>query len=513
MSRTLGQYTILDEIGRGGMAVVYRAVQESLGRTVALKELDLGRFRSEPKILERFRLEARSAAALEHPNIITIYDLWEDGNKAFIAMEYVDGVELKTVLAERGPLDFVSAVQISIDVCRALHYAHGRGMIHRDVKPGNIMLSRKGQVRLMDFGIVSVSGTGDLTITGQMLGTPAYMSPEQIASEGLGPGSDMFGFGSVLYEMLTGHRPFQGDNQLALIQRILHNDPAPPTMIVPEIPASLSEAVVKCLAKDPGSRFASMDELADALAETLPAEVPLPHDSVSRLVAPLDGPGLMDPGDETAGVEETTVFRPTPGLGSKDDVPSITEPGDGMLEGAYPGSTGSGDAHPLEMDPPADLPPLETGEAGESTESGKAPAARETEIPLSLKELPPVEENETVIGAAKTRKGGKGRFLLWLLPIVLLVAAGIWKFTGGSSLVPLPGTPDKPAGPAFLTVVADPVGTVSVDGKPLGEVNPSGTFEIPAGLHKVEVANPDQGVKTFIVEVEAGERKKIEVKR
>ena len=222
MERKLDNYTISEEIGRGGMATVYRAVQRSLDRNVALKELDLSRLSSEPKALERFRLEAQAAAALDHPNIITIYDLWEEDARAYIAMELVDGVELKDALRAAGSIEFVSAVLIAMAVSEALNYAHSRGMVHRDVKPGNIMLSAAGEIRLMDFGIVSVPGDTDLTVSGQILGTPAYMAPEQIAGEKLGPAADVFSLGAVLYEMIAGQKPFVGTSHVALIQAVLN---------------------------------------------------------------------------------------------------------------------------------------------------------------------------------------------------------------------------------------------------------------------------------------------------
>ena len=274
MDRKVGNYTIIEELGRGGMATVYRALQESLNRTVALKELDLTRFRSEPNALERFRLEAQAAAALDHPNIITIYDLWEEGENAYIAMELIDGVELKDALLSSGSIETVNAVLIATAVSRALGYAHSKGMIHRDVKPGNIMLSASGDLRLMDFGIVSVSGAGDLTVTGQILGTPAYMPPEQIAGEEIGPGADMFSLGVVLYEMIAGQKPFSGANHVALIQNILHGQAIPLHELDPQVPEAISQAVHKCLEKDSKNRYSSMEEFATVLEMVLPLDRP-----------------------------------------------------------------------------------------------------------------------------------------------------------------------------------------------------------------------------------------------
>jgi serine/threonine protein kinase len=518
MSRTLGHYTILGEIGRGGMAVVYRAVQESLNRTVALKELDLSRFRSEPTVLERFRLEASSAAALDHPNIITIYDLWEDEDKAYIAMEFIDGVELKEVLVLRGSLDFVSAARIAIEICGALDYAHMRGMIHRDVKPGNIMLSMGGDVRLMDFGIVSVSGMGDLTITGQVLGTPAYMSPEQIAGEELGPGVDIFSLGVVLYEMLTGTRPFSNENQLALIQQILHHRPVPPVELAPEVPVDLSDAVLACLAKDPEGRYTSMEELGKVLTRTLPPDAQAVDACVSELVKQTVKPDLNVPDTASAGTEDTSIIRPGPDLNTGEFIkPSASGEADPavtsmeMQGGIFSADGSDYGVHPLELDPPADLPPLEL--SGGKGDTKSIPVTEEQEISLSLKEVPVTEtEDGEADGIPSGAKGRRGWQLLWLLPVILIIVAAVWKYSGRSVTDILPRESVLPTGPAQLMVVAEPGAMIFMDGEFLGEVTLEGAFEVEPGLHTIVAQNSQLGERKFIVEIEPGGTKKIEVR-
>ncbi|UCF31335.1 MAG: serine/threonine protein kinase [bacterium] len=305
MSRKLGKYQILAEIGRGGMAVVYRARQESLDRVVAIKELDIRRTTADIRAAERFRLEARAAASLDHPNIITIHDFWEMTNKAFIAMEFVDGLELKEVLDRFGAVDPMLAAQIVIKVCDALSYAHERGIIHRDVKPGNIMLSAKGDVKLADFGIVFVSGSADLTTTGQIIGTPSYMSPEQIRGEELTPASDIFSLGIVLYEAATGSKPFTAPSDVALTHAILRRRPIRPRRLNPAVNRSLSRTIMKSLRKKPHRRFATMEEMAAALRRTLPRRALAVQEGVARLIR--DGRASESP---DATIPVTTDIQP-----------------------------------------------------------------------------------------------------------------------------------------------------------------------------------------------------------
>ncbi len=285
MEKKLGKYRVLGEIGRGGMAIVYRARQESLDRVVAIKELDLSRTGPDPKALERFRLEARAAASLDHPTIITIHDFREGAKKAYIAMEYVDGLELKEVLNVLGSVGGACAARIGIELCHALSYAHERGIIHRDVKPGNVMLSSRGHVKLADFGIVLVTGSADLTTTGQVIGTPSYMSPEQIRGETLGPPSDIFSLGVVLYEMVTGVKPFQGPSDVAVTHAIIHRRPVRIRRLAPGVPRCLAGAIMKCLRKKTRRRYADMNEVARTLFRALPRKAPASRDAVSALVA------------------------------------------------------------------------------------------------------------------------------------------------------------------------------------------------------------------------------------
>jgi serine/threonine-protein kinase len=517
MSQKLGNYTIQEEIGRGGMATVYRAVQESLNRIVALKELELSRFRSEPSALERFRLEARAAAALEHPNIVTIYDLWEEEDKAYIAMEFVDGVELKDVLLNLGSIQYVNAVLIAMAISEALHYAHSKGMVHRDVKPGNIMLSGSGEIRLMDFGIVSVPGAGDLTVTGQILGTPAYMPPEQIAGEELGPGADLFSLGAVLYEMIAGRKPFVGANHVALIQDVLHGQPTPLHELDARVPEAISQAVQKCLEKRPERRFSSMEEFSTVLEMVMPLERPGQVDVVTGLVV-------------NAMEQERTRLHTSAGEDDRTS-PMVTTPERPASQtgttgvGTFQGSEGeSGKDTPLthdpessvyqlELDPPAELPPLESDGSRTGSFEKKPIAKKSPQSPLTLKDIPELDpDKDEGLYIEETKKSDSRRPIIWIFPVILLAAAAVWFFADGSRKSELLKKGVIPVSEAHITVVADPTGRVFMDGELLGDANPSLVFDVKPGLHRLEVRHTGFDPRKFIVELNPGEEKEIKVK-
>ena len=269
----IGNYKIKEEIGSGGMAVVYKGVQESLGRTVAIKALRSSVVKEDDAVA-RFKREAASLASFQHENIITVYDFFPQGGSLFIVMEYVEGIDLYDLRekCELLPADIVGI--ISLQVARALDYAHFRGLIHRDVKPANIIISKLGSVKLMDFGIAQVEES-DLTRVGVGLGTPAYMSPEQIVGKRLDQRSDIFSLGIVMYQMVTGQKPFEEDDQRSTMEKIRSYHPPAPRTISPSLPGELEEIILRCMEKDPQDRFGSTQELVITLEQFLASHVNL----------------------------------------------------------------------------------------------------------------------------------------------------------------------------------------------------------------------------------------------
>ncbi|MBA4370725.1 MAG: serine/threonine protein kinase [Coriobacteriaceae bacterium] len=254
------RYRVTEKIGAGGMADVYKAVDETLGRTVAVKVLN-PRYAQAADFIDRFRREAQAAANLSHPGIGNVYDSGSEGDTYYIVMEYVSGIDLKALVKRDGPLDPVKAANYAEQVCAALAAAHGYDVIHRDIKPQNILLQPDGRVRVMDFGIARVTDGDDLTHTGSVLGTAQYVSPEQAQGRPLTPGSDLYSLGCVLYEMLTGRPPFDGDSPVAIALKQVNERPVPPGQIDPRVPRPLEAIVMRALEKDPSRRYTSADEM------------------------------------------------------------------------------------------------------------------------------------------------------------------------------------------------------------------------------------------------------------
>jgi len=327
VGQILGHYKILDQLGAGGMGVVYRAQDTKLGRQVALKVLPMGNTSSEEAI-ERFRREARTASSLNHPNICTIYGFDEHENQLYLAMELLDGEPLDRRLSGR-PLDLRLMLDIAAQVADALDAAHAEGILHRDVKPGNIFLTRRGPVKVLDFGLAKLSPeyrkSGRhldarnetsppehfTSVAGTTVGTIAYMSPEQARGDDIDPRTDLFSFGVVLYEMATGRQSFPGHTTAVVFDGILNRDPAPPSTINSMLPAELDRIVSKALEKDKSMRYQTAADLGADLKR-------LRRDSGSRQGMSTASSCVSAPDNSTVLVPSAaqTVVGGTPGIGS-----------------------------------------------------------------------------------------------------------------------------------------------------------------------------------------------------
>lgn len=300
-SRVLGgRYELQSRLGRGGMATVFRGSDRVLGRSVAVKVL-ASTFAKDGTFVERFRREAQAAAGLNHPNVVAVFDTGSDDGVHYIVMEYVEGRTLADVIREEGALPPTRAAEIAATACHALSSAHEKGMVHRDVKPGNVLLTSDGGVKVADFGIARVVSGEPLTVTGSVMGTASYLSPEQATGSKVDRRSDIYSLGCVLYEMLTGRIPFEGDTPVSIAYKHVEEEPTAPSSVNPAVPSALEAVVKRAMAKSPTDRYQSADEMARDLRHAAAGAAPQttvassPEEQTAILPVSPGGPASTEP--------------------------------------------------------------------------------------------------------------------------------------------------------------------------------------------------------------------------
>ncbi len=283
------RYEILDRISEGGMATVFTARRLPDGQTIALKVLR-DQYATDIQFVERFQREAKAVSELSHPHMVRVYDSGNDNGVHYIAMEYIAGENLKELLRARGRFEPEEAIGITAQVCEALEFAHSHGIVHRDIKPQNILLTRDGQVKVTDFGIAWAASAATITQTGTVLGSVQYLAPEQARGAIVGRAADIYALGVVLYELVTGHLPFDGDSPVAIAIKHIHQTPPPPRALVPLLPGRVEAIILRAMAKSPYDRYRSAGELrSDLLGESelwrrAPALPPVPFDDEAPTV-------------------------------------------------------------------------------------------------------------------------------------------------------------------------------------------------------------------------------------
>jgi serine/threonine protein kinase len=456
--KKLGRYEILSELGKGSMGIVYKAIDPLIDRTVAIKTINLNLSVDEIAcFVERFNSEAKSAGRLNHPNIVTIYDVGRTDDVAFIAMEHLEGQELKEIITSKQKLPPARIVEITAQVADALAYAHDNGVVHRDIKPANIMVLRNGVVKIMDFGIAMTS-SGSETQAGTILGSPKYMSPEQISGKAVDNRSDIFSLGAMLYELLTGISAFGGgssSNITAIMYQVMNEIPDPPTKVNPSLPAAFDYIVSRALAKKPEERYQSAREMADDLRNFKKLKIP------SRLPSPVLP--RKRPFAYSQGNGDTTIFLDSNEKKSAFSGWSWQKKLIGMVIAAFIVVVAV--LYIYDQSEPA-----KTAIADKESAIGSKALA-----PTTKKQSPTAAKSKAAGGQSKVRKNSK-------------IAA-----------------PAK----ANLNLTILPWGEVFIDGKSMGVSPPLKNIKVSPGRHKIEIKNDAFSTYRKTVKLKAGESIKI----
>ncbi|HEY9100038.1 MAG TPA: protein kinase [Thiobacillus sp.] len=510
----IGRYEVVSTLGQGAMGTVYKAVDPLIERTVAIKTINLNLSKDElAEFEERFYREAKSAGRLNHSNIVTIYDVGETDGIAYIAMEYLEGESLREMLDSGVVLPIDTIVKIASRIASALNYAHENHVVHRDIKPANIMITHHRDVKIMDFGIAQIP-TGSRTQLGTVLGSPKYMAPEQVAGEATDGKTDIFALGVVLYELLTGVTPFNGDNLSAIMYKILHEEPAAPSTINPRVPPVFDRIISRALAKRPADRYPSARALArdlrshDAVLPSeevraagtrKPASTPRPNKTPSGpqdatlFLAPdqarqmlgssrsLDGVGIQ--ATLTAALRDMSLARKR----ALWVIPVLIATAFVVL---WQMAQSRPDKQPI-------VPAL-------TSQTGNQLSQREEEAILALQPeiiaplLPPVKMPapvQTVMAKPAVREPTAREPELRAHPPVTVVAA--------------PVAQAIPEAMATVSFAISPWGEVFVDGKSVGVSPPMNSLELKAGRHRIEIRNQAFTVYRDTVNLGSGQTLKI----
>lgn len=469
----LGRYEITTELGQGAMGVVYQAVDPLLDRTVAIKTINLNLSKDELEDFERrFYREAKSAGRLNHPNIVTIYDVGKTDDVAYMAMEFLQGEELRDVLDASAPLPVDRIADIAAQVADGLAFAHEHGIVHRDIKPTNIMILRNGLAKITDFGI-ALMPSASRTMVGMVLGSPKYMSPEQVVGQDLDGRSDIFSLGVVLYEMLAGMPPFTGENISAIMYRILNEMPLAPKTINPNVPEAFNYIIAKALAKHPDERYQTAQEMAHDLRNYEALEVPdsiYPSGAAGKLRT-LERRVRPRPIEEETAILSAASVPPTP---------------------------------------------LELREAHEENSDSQNIATANAGLPQ------PSKKRIAVMAVAVAAGIFLAASLLWhdngSAPGPDTVTPGV---TAGMPTAAPKATPAAPRGDtarmpavteASLMFAVTPWGEIFVDGKSRGVSPPLKELKIPAGKHTIEIKNASFAPYSETLDIKPATTKKIKHK-
>lgn len=483
--KTIGRYELIEIIGQGGMGRVYRARDPLIDRVVAIKTIELAPSGGDKEeVRERILREVRAAGRLQHPHIVQIFDVGELPDQAYIVMELVEGRTLWEIQDEGETVAPAEALRILRQVAEGLDYAHSQGIIHRDVKPGNILVTRQGVAKITDFGIARILTDERLTQTGVIVGTPHYMAPEQLQEVGVGPKADQFALAVNAYELLTGEKPFDGQSFSSLLYMVLNEDPAPVTEIRPDLPAGVEAALKKALAKDPKNRYESCGAMAEALERAMvapgPAPAPPPPEPRPTRLAPWV---LLLAGGALAVAAAAVFLQPGPGEGESPGQASVT-PRSGTPQPVLPAPVTRQEESPQPEAPEPEAKEPETPQPKPPELEPSANASRPPQqAPAKTAEAPP---------PAVVREPAKAPAAVASGPAVTLVWRG--RLAPGETLLIENGSPS--AGSLSKPLPAEPIAV---------EVSPANGVEIleaPGpnnGWAKLRVRNSEHDRTMFLV--------------